>query len=227
MTTIHISNFVRRQTEQSGYSHWTISDEELLKRIECNLVNAKSGYRDGVILVALDPEGFFSSVVNLVEGDKLVGEYVARQAGETPRKSTYVVGNKVKSKAVSVYAVLYSHATLLENNENDTDMDYEIVSINASDTEEEMPIPTGALIANHLELSGGTKTNMTDSEFVDLLRKSVSYWQTRSLICPEHLKDLPTGLEKVINDITTFNLEGWNGSLKTDQLELQIDIKKK
>lgn len=193
MTTIHISNFVRRQTAQSGFSHWTISDEELLARIQANFHKAKPGYRPDVLLVPIEPDGFFSSTVLLREGDRFVGEYVARKAGEEPRKSTYVVSNSLgepvsKIEAVRVDIVLYSHAALAENNENDTDADYEVISVNASSTDEEAPIPTGALIANHLQLSGGTATNMTDTEFVDLLRKSVLYWKDKSSACPEHLK---------------------------------------
>jgi hypothetical protein len=116
-----------------------------------------------------------------------VGEYKARRDGEDPRKSTYALtGSKMPAR--SVYVVLYSHAVLAEGNENETDADYEIVSVNASPTEEEAPIPTGALIANHLGLSGGTKTNMTDAEFVALLRKSVEYWKDKALAAPEHLR---------------------------------------
>lgn len=191
--SIHISNFVRRQTAQSGFSHWTISDDELLARIENNFDKAKPGYRPDVLLVPIEPDGFFSSTVLLREGDRFVGEYVARKAGEDPRKATYVVSNSLgetveKIEAVRVDVVLYSHAALVENGENDTDADYEIISINASPTDEEAPIPTGALIANHLQLSGGTATKMTDTEFVELLRKSVNYWKDKSSACPEHLK---------------------------------------
>lgn len=187
MNTVHISNFVRRQTPQSGYSHWTISDEELLSRIQANLSQAKPGYREGVILVPVDPSGFFSSTVLLKDGDRLVGEYKSRKPGEEPRKSTYVIGGeKLPAKRVDV--VLYAHHVLAENYENDTNCDFEIVSINAAPDLEEAPIPTGALIANHLELSGGTSTKMTDSEFVALLRKSVLYWKDKSQAAPEHLR---------------------------------------
>lgn len=184
---IHITNFVRRQTRESQYSHWDHTDAELIELVEKNLHRAKPGYREGVILVPVDPKGFYSSTIILQEGDKFEGEYVSRQPGEEPRKSTYVVANKdgldlQKSEAVNAYVVLYSHEVLAEKNENETDAEYEIVSINASVTDEEAPIPTGALIANHFELSGGTATKMTDSEFVEALRKSVLYWKDKSLL---------------------------------------------
>lgn len=187
MNRFHISNFVRRQTPQSGFSHWEISDEDFLARLHRNFDKAKPGYRDGVCLVPVEPEGFFSGIVQLQEGDKLVGEYVARKAGEDPRKSSYSLTGK-KIPAVSVYIVLYRHDVLAENNENETDAEWEVVSVNASPTEDEPPIPTGALIANHLKLSGGTDTKMSDAEFVVLLRKSVEFWKDKALACPENLR---------------------------------------
>ena len=195
MPTTHITSFVRRQTPQSGFSHWTLSDEQLLARVQANFHKATQGYREGVLLVPVESDGFFSSTVLLQEGDKFVGEYVARRPGEEPRKSTYVVANRhgeqvEKIEAVKVYVVLYSHAVLLEGKENETDADYEIVSVNASATDEDAPIPTGALIANHFGLDGGTATKMTDSEFVEALRKSVMYWKDKSLACPDHLRNL-------------------------------------
>lgn len=188
MTTIHITNFVRhRQTPQSGFSHWEIPDSVLLERVQRNLPKAKTGYREGVVLVPVEPEGFFSGVVQLQEGDRLVGEYVARRPGETPRKSSYsLTGKKMPAKRVDI--VLYHHDVLKEKNENETDAEWEIVSVNASPTDEETPIPTGALIANHLGLSGGTDTKMSDSEFVSLLRKSVEFWADKANAAPDHLR---------------------------------------
>lgn len=187
MNRFHISNFVRRQTPQSGFSHWEISDEDFLARLHRNFDKAKPGYRDGVCLVPVEPEGFFSGIVQLQEGDKLVGEYVARKAGEDPRKSSYSLTGK-KIPAVSVYIVLYRHDVLAENNENETDAEWEVVSVNASPTKDEPPIPVGALIANHLGLSGGTSTKMSDFVFVTLLRQSVEFWKDKALACPENLR---------------------------------------
>lgn len=184
---IHINSFVRRQTAASGFSHWILTDEELLARIHVNFDKASPGYKDGVVLVPVSPDGFFSALVQLKAGDRLVGEYSARKANETPRKGTYSL-NGEKMPAVRVDIVLYRHDVLAENKENETDADWEIVSVNASPTLEETPISTGTLIANHLQLSGGTSTNMTDSEFVTLLRKSVEFWGDKANVAPEHLR---------------------------------------
>lgn len=181
---IHITSFVRRQTPQSRYSHWTISDADLIARVKAGLPNAHPGYRDGVVLVPVNPDGFYSTERVLKSGDTLHGEYVARREGEEPRKGTFVIGNK--SPAQTVWIVLYSHAVLAEKNENETDALWEIVSVNASPStdSEPAPMPPETLMANHFELSGGTATKMTDSEFVTALRKSVLYWKDKTTVRP-------------------------------------------
>jgi hypothetical protein len=103
---IHISSFVRRQTAASQYSHWNISDEELIRRVEDNLGKAHKGYRNGVILVPVNPERFFSATVALSPNDTLCGEYVSRREGEEPRKAIYANGSK--SPAKTVWVVLYA-----------------------------------------------------------------------------------------------------------------------
>lgn len=179
---IYITNFVRRQTKESPHSHWIISDEELIQRINENFDSYHQGYREGVILVPIQSEGFFSSITDLKAGDDLNGTFSCRKNGEEPRKSTYVIGEKVPAK--TVWVVLYAHHVLAEKNENESNADYEIVSINASPTvdAEPSPMPPETLIANHFELSGGTSTKMTDSEFVESLRKSVLYWKDKALV---------------------------------------------
>ena len=205
MPTIHITKFVRRQTPESGFTHWTISDEELLSRVQAGLPSAKPGYREGVLLVPVAPDGFLSGLVRLKEGDVLIGEYKARRPGEDPRKSTYALGEKAPAK--SCWVILYSHATLVEGKENETDCDYEIVSVNASPEVEDAPIPTGALIANHYELSGGTSTKMNELEFQEALRKSVDFWKDKAMVAPANLRPKPVNERelRVLNNL----LAGW------------------
>jgi hypothetical protein len=184
MVTLHITDFVRRQTKESEFSHWTITDAELQFRIlsKMNSGLCHAGYRKGVELVTLEPEGFFSSVVTLKEGDTLIGSFRKRKDNEEPRKQTYIFGNKVPAK--SVIAVLYSHAVLAEKNEQESEANWELVSINAFPTEEEAPMSVGTLLANHFEFSGGTATKMSDTEFIVALRKSAEYWKDKALVRP-------------------------------------------
>lgn len=204
---IHINSFVRRQTKESPYSYWTVSDMELIRRIVLGFDKKKPGYRDGVWLVPIDPTDFYTSIAQLKEGDILLGEYAARRPGEEPRQSSYLLtgplgGHKMPAKAVNV--VLYSHAVLAEGKENESECDFEVVSINGELGEEESPIPPEALIANHFQLSGGTATNMSDTEFVDLLRKSVLFWKDKANLCPRELEDrlckTQSGWRRLVNE---------------------------
>jgi hypothetical protein len=178
---VDFNSFVRRQTADSSFTHWNISDLELLSRVDANFHKAKAGYKDGVILVSVDPEGFFSSVKLLKEGDKLTGEFKARIAGEEPRKSIQTKGDKLPAKSVDV--VIYSKAVLAENNEHSTVADWEIVSINASPEVDGTPIIPETLIANHFGLSGGSATNMTPEQFEKALKISVLYWKDKAMVC--------------------------------------------
>lgn len=177
---IAFNNFARRQTVESPFSHWLISDEVFLNRVQYEFSRAKPGYRDGVILVPVDPDGFFSSVIQLKAGDKLEGEFKARREGEDPRKTLHAKGQKLPAKAVDV--VLYRKDVLAENKDNSTDADWEIISVNASPEKGDVPIQPETLIANHFQLSGGTATNMTDSEFVEALKASVLYWKDKAMV---------------------------------------------
>jgi len=183
MTTFAFSNFVRRQTKDSPFSYTVLPDEEVLRLLAESFAKAKPGYRDGVCLVPVEPEGFFSGTVLLKEGDKLAGSYVARRPGETPRKQIGVVGGtKLPAKAVEI--VLYSHAVLEEDKDANTGADWEIVSINATTCTGKEPMPVGTLLANHFHVhgsnDGGTNTGMTDAELVAALKVSFEYWRDKA-----------------------------------------------
>jgi hypothetical protein len=171
--------FSRRQTANSPFSHWTISDAELLQRVNDALQQRqqKAGYRDGVILVPINPNGFFSSVIRLQNGDKLHGEYKSRREGEMPRIGMYATGNKMPAQSVDV--VLYSHEVL--GADASTEATWEIVSVNASPEEGEAPIQPNTLMHNHFGSDGGTATNMTNDEFVAALKVSFEYWKDKAL----------------------------------------------
>ena len=191
--TIHMNSFVRRQTPESRYSHFTGTESELLERVRTSWNNRTKGYRDGVALVRVPAEGFYTSVVKLTEGDSLAGIYEPRRAGETPRKAVYARHNttngtataSAKTPAKQVDVVLYSSSVLAEDNDNELNPDgdnWEVISINASPEEGDVPIHPEALLHNHFGSDGGTNTNLTNDEFVSLLRESFAYWQDKALI---------------------------------------------
>lgn len=183
---IHLNSFIGRQTPDSRFGHWDMEDDELVRLIADNFENRKPGYREGVILVPVPPANFFSSTVPLREGMLLTASYAARRPGETPRMHVgATVGGmagdyrSAKSPAVACDIVLYASTVLAEDGDNELPAepgDWEVVSVNPRMCLEEEPINPEALIANHLQESGGTATLMTDSEFVAALRVSRAYW---------------------------------------------------
>ncbi len=185
-TTITVNTFAKRHTADSKYSHFSGSEDELLHLVADNWGKAKPGYRAGVILIPVEPRGFFTSVSKLEEGSTLVGTFEARRKGEKPRKTLSVVGGS-KMPAKSVDIVLYSTATLMEGDDNELpngDIEsWEIISINASPDTFEAPINPSTLMHNHFGSDGGTKTNLTDEQFVAKLRDSFIYWSDKALLC--------------------------------------------
>jgi hypothetical protein len=101
--------------------------------------NRHEGYRDGVVLVTVPPENFYSGIVQLESGDNLKGEFSPRRDGEEPRKHI-VAGSEnssgcVKIPAKSVQIVLYASTVLAEDGDNELtpqEGNWEIISINAS-----------------------------------------------------------------------------------------------
>ena len=180
---LHLNKFAKRQTPKSRYSHFDGSDRDLIDLVSAFMTNALAGYRNGVFLVNVPPDGFYSSVVELEAGDILFGRYEARREGETPRK--WVSSTKrEKLPAKSVEIVVYTSELLAEAGDNALPAEpgnYEIISINASPDETPSPLPTTTLMCNHFGTDGGTDTQMTDREFVDALRTSFEYWQNKVL----------------------------------------------
>lgn len=157
--------------------------QEKLEEIQNNFSQAKPGYREGVILVPINPADFIGQIRTLQDGDIFNGTYKPRQAGETPRKEIRVLGNPDPLVAVDV--VLYHRDTLAEGNENsDLSADYEVVTFLTKISTEEQPMPPETLIANFFLDSGGTDTRMNDSEFVAALKRSHKFWRGRALTMP-------------------------------------------
>jgi hypothetical protein len=170
--TLGINSFALRQVEDSRFSHFSGTNQELLDLV-ANSFDPKSqqGYRPGVFEVPVNPENFF--VVQLEEGDILVGKYEARREGETPRK-VVTTPSRRKSAAGSATIILYSSAVLAEDGDNAMPAipgNYEIISINC-DLGKPLGISPEVLMHNHFHSDGGTETGLSDSEFVALLKEA-------------------------------------------------------
>ena len=134
-----------------------------------------SGYRDGVILVDMNANDFFSAIVDLDEDSKLKANFAPRRINEAPFIRVSAKAKKQQAKYASV--VLYRYDVLEENNERETDATWEIVAIKARVSDEEEPMDPYTMARNFLHLEGGTKVDFTAEQFA----KSIVYWNNHCM----------------------------------------------
>ncbi len=182
---VAINSFVRRQTPESPFTHFDGTEEELIKMTSLAVAvgNFNPGYRDGVILVQIKPNRFYTGMIELQEGDKLVGEFKSRRKGEAPRITIRAKRDgKKKKRAKRVEIVLYRHEVLVKDGDAETDAAWEIISLNGYLTTDEVPIEPFTLMHNHFQSDGGTATNMSPEEFEKALRASFEYHKNKTLL---------------------------------------------
>ena len=173
---IGVNDFVRRQTADSKYSHFAGSFEDLAKLTEQHFAEANPGYRDGVILVPVPTDGFFSGVVEVTPETPLRATFTARRKGEDPYLMVEAIGgDKLPAQVVEV--VLYRHDVLMAEGNASTEAEWEIVSLNARPTEGPEPQTPMAMARNFLGLPGGTKADYTAQDFAE----AIVYWRKRAM----------------------------------------------
>jgi len=197
LSTIKCSDFVRRQTPQSGFSHFDGTWEELEKLVRHIFLyypkNVRSGYKDGVFLVDIHPlnrfyidvedlnfphnavDRFYSSIIPLTDETKIVANYAPRQPGEQPFIRLAAEGKKERAKYATV--VLYRADVLAEDDDRSTDADYEIIAIKARTSEQEEPMDPYTMARNFLHLKGGTKGDFTAQQFAE----SIVFWNNHCM----------------------------------------------
>ena len=185
---VAVNNFVRRQTKKSGKTYSEeLSFEFFAQHAEdkLNRNEFEDGYRDGVRIVKLDHdhvEKVFCPYVKITEETRLIAKHVNRR----PEEESYIqvrALNGAPLKAGSVSLILYRHDVLEENDENTTDSDWELISINALPKGEEvMPIGPVTMMRNQLNLVGGTEAVYSSEEWAI----SVRFWQKYAAIEPSN-----------------------------------------
>jgi len=179
-TLIGISEFVKRQSYDSQYTDYKGSWNDLVNRTteEFKKGNYSPGYRDGVILVHMDPVevGLFYTYNDfpLFEGMKLSASYekTAGREHEPPQIKVKIEEDKKHCKFVDI--VLYRHDVLAENNENTTDAEWEIISINGRLSEEPLPMEPLTIVRNWKQLPGGSAMpDSTPEEVLEMLCESI------------------------------------------------------
>lgn len=172
---IGINEFVKRQTPESKFSHFDGSWEELeaFLRDDSNNLGGQTGYRAGVYLLRVKPEQFMSPVIK-VDGDtKLEATFGSRRDDEQSHLGIVAKG-EAKQPAKFVEVVLYHRETLMEDpKEKPGPEKWQVISINASPTEEEVPFAPIARARNILGLEGGTDAKLEEKsaeELIELVR---------------------------------------------------------
>ena len=202
--------FVKRQTPESGYSHfegtWEALEELVTKQMEVDPTRIHPGYKDGVVLVDLVSYGFYSAIVKLNEESKLTANYAPRRIGEAPFIRVSAKAKKQQAKFAQV--VLYRHDVLAENNERETDAEWEIVCIKARVTEEEEPMDPYTMARNFLHLAGGTKGDFTAEQFA----KSIVYWNNHCMTTgkPKWYKKMFEWLRQLRSDVHDAGRRMWD-----------------
>lgn len=177
--SIGINSFVLRQTKESPYGYYDGSFDELFKLVQDSLyagnysVVQKKDEIERVILVRVNPDGFYTSMVTVDENTKFKASFEKRRDCEEGYIKTVALGGE-KVAALFVNIVLYSHEALLEGRENSTECDWELISINASPIENE-PMHPLTMARNYLEKVGGTKAEYSAKEFAD----AIWYWKDK------------------------------------------------
>jgi hypothetical protein len=186
---IKASKFVKRQTRESEFSYfdgsWEMLEELTLYNFQ-HTSNIVEGYRDGVVIVRLpkmDLTRFISAVVPITDDIEFETIFEARREGEKPFKKSIAYGKKVPARNVDI--ILYRKDVLEEDStdrESLTGADWEIVSINCSPYEYDLPQSPSSMARNQLanteDGKGGTKANYTGDEFA----KAITFWNTHTMV---------------------------------------------
>lgn len=203
MPRLHANTFITRQTADSRFSHSTLSWEELAAEVVTNFDKAKpSDFQPLALVVPVDPSNCRTGIVTLSSDSRLLSTFESRRDGEAPRKTVQAVAGRTAGKnkvqALSAYVVLYPSTLLAEKQYDDdgnviagsgednelepVEGNWEMISLNASPTEEDTPIDPDTLQHNHFESDGGTATGLSDSEFVAALRESFTFWKDKAML---------------------------------------------
>ena len=187
---VQVNDFVKRQTKSSGKAYsQELSFDFFAKYAQKKLIKNEyiEGYRPEVRIVKLESKyvhKVFCPYVRITKETILSAKVVKRREGEDFYIQVRAMsGNLIRTGSVDL--ILYRNDILLENNENTTNADWELISINALPKGvKSMPMGPITMMRNQLELNGGTKAEYSSDEWA----KSVQFWQTYAPIEPREIK---------------------------------------
>jgi len=180
--TVGMSEFAKRQDRDSTFTNFNGDWDELIDLTRKQMKKGKIsvGYRDGVILVHMskdDAKRFFTfDAYPMFEGMKLDAQWakVPGRKHEPAKLQIRILEPKIPCNYVDI--VLYHKEVLLEDKDNVTGADFDIVSINGRLKKDPPPIDPMTLVRNWLHLKGGTEMKGTTSEeMLTMLCDSILY----------------------------------------------------
>ena len=184
---VAVNDFVKRQVASSGKTYSkTLSFDQIADhaRVQMEKNMYKEGYRDGVRIVMVDESlssDFVCPFIKLDDKTKLVSKLVRRREEEEPYIQTRAL-NSALVETGKVELILYRHDILVENNENTTSAEWELISINAIPKGlESLPMGPVTMMRNQLNLNGGTKAFYNSNEWAE----SVRFWQKYAPLDPD------------------------------------------
>ncbi len=185
---VEVNDFVRRQVEGSGKTYSkSMTFNEVAKHAEKQMMNNafSVGYRKGVVIVNVEDSiknNFICPFVLIKHDTTLVSKLVYRQKHEEPYIQTRAL-NGTLLKTSKVELILYSHDVLKENNENTSEAEWELISINSiPEGVDKMPIGPVTMMRNQLDLDGGTKAHYSSNEWAE----SVNFYQRYAILEPNN-----------------------------------------
>ena len=176
---VGVNEFVKRQVKGSGKTFsksmtFTEIAQHAEEQMDKNLY--KIGYRKGVRIVHVSKSlvnDFICPFTKIQKDTKLVAKLIRRQPFEEPYIQIRAL-NGTLLQAGKVELILYSHIVLKENNENSTNCEWELISINSIPKGlTDLPIGAVTMMRNQLNLPGGTKANYSSEEWAN----SVKFYQ--------------------------------------------------
>ena len=181
---VGVNNFVFRQTRENLKTYTNkLTYEEIAHHAEEQFIKGffKKGYRDGVIIVNVNKNlinNYICPFTKINDSTKLKATIVRRSKNETFYIQIRAL-NGEPLKTSSVELILYRNDVLAENNEQTTDLEWELISFHAIPKGvQNMPMGPVTMMRNQLELIGGTKASYKSEEWA----KSVEFWQKYAVL---------------------------------------------
>lgn len=171
---VGINEYAYRHNSGSMYSAYDGSWDDLIDLVVTHLPTMRAGYREGVVLVRVPPDGFSTNLALVTESTILTACVERRCPEEEHYIQVYAIGEK-RAEAKLVDIVLYSHAVLEEDGDASTDAVWEIVTILASPDDEVPQMAPIAMVRNYLHEEGGTIGDFEAMDFVKSIKYSNKY----------------------------------------------------